>query len=483
MYPQVREESDICGMERIKLQANFEGAFGDKRIDDRANAILGRLVLGRDSSIQKISGNSAERKAFYRLLDNEKFSEENIEKSIIKRSGELCDGRHVLCIQDTSEINLEAHRGRIKPGSGVGRTAKGGILGFLLHPCLVVDAGQGTALGYSYINVWHRHDDGMNRHERKYKDQAIEEKESFKWIEATAQSRELLSKARLITMIADREADIYDLFGRYTGDDKVKLVVRSNSNRLIGKGGPKIIEHLSAQPVKHRYPITLYGDMSRGIAKRKAELEVKWTEVELSKPHSCNDKSLTRTARVTVIEAKEKGKDGICWRLYTTHEVTTAEQAMQVIEWYTERWYIEQVFRVLKLQGFKIESSQLESGWAIRKLVMLALLAALKVMQMLIAYEEDSEQPLNEVFSDEEQQCLEQVNKTAEGKTDKLCNPYRPKTLKWATWIIARLGGWKGYTSQRKPGPILLHRGLTKFYNLFEGWLLAKNFFKDVGTQ
>ena len=186
---------------------------------------------------------------------------------------------------------------------------------------------------------------------------------------------------------------------------------------------------------------------------------------------------------VTVIEAKEKGEKGLCRRLFTTHEVTTVQDALQIIEWYNQRWYIEQVFRLLKMQGFQIESSQLETGWAIWKLTMLALLAILRIMQMLIAYKDDNEKSIDEAFTKDEQQCLEQLNQKLEGQTDKLSNPHKPVTLKWATWIIARLGRWKGYASQRKPGPIVLHRGFIKFYQLYEGWVLAQNFFKDVGTQ
>jgi hypothetical protein len=46
--------------------------------------------------------------------------------------------------------------------------------------------------------------------------------------------------------------------------------------------------------------------------------------------------------------------------------------------------------------------------------------------------------------------------------------------LAWASWIIGRLGGWKGYVSQRLPGVITLHEGMTRFYALYQGWLLAK---------
>ena len=167
----------------------------------------------------------------------------------------------------------------------------------------------------------------------------------------------------------------------------------------------------------------------------------------------------------------------------TTHPVTNSEQAMQIIEWYKQRWYIEQIHRLLKTEGFRIESSQLEQGWAIRKLTLLAMMATLRILQMMLAYEDDNEQPIDEVFDKEQQQCLQIMNEQLEGETEKLKNPSKTNTLKWATWIIARLGGWKGYTSQRKPGPIVLQKGLAKFYHMYEGWLMYKKFSKDVSTQ
>jgi hypothetical protein len=34
----------------------------------------------------------------------------------------------------------------------------------------------------------------------------------------------------------------------------------------------------------------------------------------------------------------------------------------------------------------------------------------------------------------------------------------------------SRIGGWKGYASQRPPGMTTLKFGLTKFYNIYEEW-------------
>ncbi|MDZ7994611.1 MAG: hypothetical protein RMX69_20640 [Nostoc sp. EspVER01] len=76
-------------------------------------------------------------------------------------------------------------------------------------------------------------------------------------------------------------------------------------------------------------------------------------------------------------------------------------------------------------------------------------------------------------FCLEQQQCLSGIQSSVEGDTKKLQNPYPRGCLPWANWIIARLGGWSGYTSGRPPGmPTLVH-GLRQFESIFLGWKLA----------
>lgn len=155
--------------------------------------------------------------------------------------------------------------------------------------------------------------------------------------------------------------------------------------------------------------------------------------------------------------------------------------ALQIVEWYKARWYIEQLFRLLKSKGFQIENTELENGAAIRKLCIMMLMAILKIMQMRLAYSdvEGEGQPIKEVFTATEIECLKKVNKKLQGKTIKQCNNYDPNRTKWATWIIARLGGWKAYNSQGPPGIIILKKGLERFTFILEGYLLTK----DMGTQ
>lgn len=467
--------------ELIDSFPDFRGSFGDKRIDRRAAAALKKLTMGRSSSLRQVTETEAEQKSFYRLFNNGSFSEQGIEASIIKRCGSLSTGRHVLCIQDTTEFNLTSHYRRVKSESGLGKTTKEGILGFMLHSSLVIDSTLGSVLGYSSIKPWDRDEEGPDRHERDYKQQPIQEKESYKWIASACQSKEFLSQARMLTIIADRESDIYDLLGSVP-DNKTHVLIRSSTDRRI-EGGKKMTDYLNGLPEMHRYDLEVRGDIRTNITKRTASIGLKWGKVNILKPESCHDKGLPASKEIFVVEAKERKKKGsIYWRILTTHAVASSEEAMQIIKWYKQRWHIEQIHRLLKTEGFRIESSQLEQGWAIRKLTLLAMMATLRILQMMLAYEDDHEQPIDEVFDKKEQQCLQMMNSKLEGDTEKLKNPTRRNTLKWATWIIARLGGWKGYQSQRKPGPIVLQKGLAKFYNMYEGWTMYEMFSKDVST-
>src|SRR5919106_1327065 len=57
-------------------------------------------------------------------------------------------------------------------------------------------------------------------------------------------------------------------------------------------------------------------------------------------------------------------------------------------------------------------------------------------------------------------------------RTEKQRNPHPKDTLAWAAWIIARLGGWDGYSSSKPPGPVTFKHGLDYFHGIAMGWRL-----------
>ena len=71
-------------VELINSFPDFKGSFGDKRIDRKASEVLQKLTSGRNSSLRQVTESDAEQKSFYRLFNNENFSEQAIEQSIVK---------------------------------------------------------------------------------------------------------------------------------------------------------------------------------------------------------------------------------------------------------------------------------------------------------------------------------------------------------------------------------------------------------------
>jgi hypothetical protein len=95
-------------------------------------------------------------------------------------------------------------------------------------------------------------------------------------------------------------------------------------------------------------------------------------------------------------------------------------------------------------------------------------------MQLTMAREGLNDRPATDCFNAAEIELLYSIGPAQEGKTAKQKNPHAPSSLAWGSWIIARLGGWKGYASERKPGPLTMLHGLQAFANILTGWALAR---------
>lgn len=380
-------------------------------------------------------------------------------------------GRHVLAIQDTTEINYQAHARRV---SGLGTVGNGTDVGFFLHPVLVVDAQERACFGLAHLHLWQRRQGKAEN----YRALPVEAKESHRWISAIEAGRERLAAAAKITVVADREADIFEMWSRLP-NERTELLIRASRDRaLCTDTGMMLFEWIGRQPVQGRYRVTLPKVAGKRSA-HEAVLQVRFASVTIKKPRHCSDPAAPEKLTLSIIEVIEEaetvvaGEAPIHWRLLTTHPVTTLAQARQCIDWYCQRWHIEQMFRILKRQGLDVESSWLETGERLEKMVILASAAAVRTLQLTLAREGQTQRPASDAFTSDEIELLHHVQPTLEGKTEQQKNPHPLNTLAWAAWIIARLGGWKGYASERPPGPITMLHGLQAFSGIQQGWQLA----------
>ncbi len=422
---------------------------------------LQRMVERSTVRLRQLSCHRADEVRFGRFLHNDRVSLEALNQGAGERVARLAQGcRHVLAIQDTTELNFQRHAGRTH---GLGPVGNGTDQGLFLHPLLAVAADGGRCLGLAWAKLWVRR--GKITTARRQRPMAA--KEAQRWQDGITAAETVLAGAELVTVVSDREADIYESWAR-PRPARLHLLARAAQNRSLTDGD-------SLFPACDRLAVAcgfeLQVPRQPGRPARRAKMEVRFGKVELRCPHWLRQSRLRGplpdSVTVHVVDVRECGprsgtEPPLHWRLLTTHVVDTAEDALQIIEWYRQRWNIEQLFWTLKRQGLDIEASQVETADGLIKLAFLATLAATRIMQLVHARDGATPIPAEEVFAADEIDALSLQQPALEGRTAKQKNPHPGGSLAWASWIIARLGGWKGYASESPPGPITMRHGLTR---------------------
>lgn len=411
------------------------------------------------------AGKRAEIVRYGRFLDNRKVTVGSLIEGWGRQTAVAAGGRHVLAIHDTSEINFRTspeHR------RGLGEIAKGNSYGVLLHAMLAVDAQSGDSLGLVAGEIWTRQGRQVVPHDKR----AAHERESRRWLSTALAAKQVLSAGSLVTVIGDRESDIYSAWAQFP-EGKFHLLSRSMQDRTL-VGGGTLDATVAALPIADRRSLDLAERAGRPA--RRAELEMRFGEVTLKRPHRCGP-NLPPGVRLRVVEVSEPnppaGQEPLRWCLLTTHQVQSPADAWQIVDWYKQRWAIEQLFRVLKRQGLRLEDSQVEAADRLLKLTAIATHAAALIMQLVQARDGQRVRPAAIAFTAGQIAALHAVEADQYApRTAKQQNPHPKDSLAWAAWIIARLGGWDGYSSSKPPGPITFRHGLEYFHGIAKGWTL-----------
>jgi hypothetical protein len=459
----------------------YVGGFGDDRLKRNGAELLSKMIEQKSVCLRRLGGGRAGEMRFGRWLSNPKVTHQEIAREGCKKTGQLAVGLHVLALHDTSELNFQAHVGRT---AGLGKVGNGKDLGLFIHPMLVIDAVSRACLGLAHQQSWIR-----SKTAGDYSKLPIEKKESYRWLQVAQAGKKCLKQAAMVTIIADRESDMYEAWDRIP-DSKTHMLTRICRDRRLANG-EKLYGWLEQQAVKACYVLDakarpakksyVPGSLSKGKrSAHQAHMEVRYGEVEIVRPPKCRDKLTRESIKLWVVEVIEQAEsvidneDAIHWRLFTTHQISSVEEALQQVDWYCERWQIEQLFRIHKKQGLNIESSQIEEADRLMKLANVATQAAAATLQLTMARDGNTDRPATDVFNADDILFMEALQPTLEGKTVKQKNPHLPGNLAWAAWMIARLGGWNGYASEAKPGPVTMLRGQQRFAAMAQGWKLAR---------
>lgn len=429
--------------------------------------VLERMVARVSAGMRRLADTRAEKVAFTRLFRNRHVSKQEIIRTAAARTAEAAAGRHVLLIEDSSEINYAAKTSRKR---GLGRVGNGKDVGLFVHPALAVDAADGSVLGLAAATIWRR----QGKKADDYQALPIEDKESYKWIAAAKAARQALTDTPLATVIGDREADIYEVFARLP-DERTHVLIRAVRDRALSKQG-RLFGAIAKMPEAGRIAFELRARPGRPA--RTVELAVRFAEVTLRQPRLGADRRDPCELTLNMVEVREieppSPKEAVIWRLLTTHTVKTLTDACQIVDLYRSRWSVEQLFRTMKSQAIDLEESLIADGDALERLAAAALIVATRVMQLVHGRGAAGQAfKAARLFSPIEITVLQALITRLEGKTQKQKNPHPVHTLAWAAWCIARLGGWNGYAKERPPGPVTFSNGLKRFHAIAEGFALA----------
>ncbi len=131
----------------------------------------------------------------------------------------------------------------------------------------------------------------------------------------------------MVTIIADRESDIYEEWARLP-DGYTHLLTRAAQDRCLADGS-KLFTTLPEFAEAHRFELELPARPGKRKA-RQAHLAVR-----LRRPKSCANRSAPCEIELHAIEAREidppRREHPILWRLLTTHSVDSVKQALTVI--------------------------------------------------------------------------------------------------------------------------------------------------------
>ncbi len=424
------------------------------------------MVLRETVCLRRLAGgNHSEEIRYGRFLGNDAVTVERVIESWSSRTRLAVPGRHVLALQDTSEIKFPTTPDNRRD---LGKIKKGNCWGVLLHPMLGVDAERGSCLGLVGGQVWTRGEEELAPHAKR----PLSQKESRRWIETAEAAKPVLARADMVTFIGDRESDLYMMWARVP-DDRFHVLSRVMHDHALTSGGTlrnavQDVSFLDTQTIELRE--------RADRPARKAKLGIRFGQTTIRRPANLREGGLPEGVRLQWVEVVETaapaGMEPLHWLLLTTHAVSSPAQAWQIVAWYKQRWLIEQFFRVMKTQGLKIEDSQLQSAPRLEKLVAIAAKAAAIVMQLVQARHGKDDQPASLVFTPHEIETLAALLARFKGKTRLQSNPHTKNSLAWAAWIIAKLGGWNGYASSKPPGPITFYNGLAYFRACADGWAL-----------
>ena len=370
----------------------------------------------------------------------------------------------VLIAQDTTSFNYSGH----KATSGLGYIGTDGrSRGIMAHTALVLRE-DGLPLGIIGQKLWVRKDEDRGK-KHKRKELAIEDKESYKWVEGLQWSQERLpEQIKEIWVIGDRESDVYG----YMATDR-----RPNVNLLVRATQPRIIEaEISGEKKRGRLtdlvkqiPITARKqiELERSNRTTTVNISVSSSNIRLLPPARQSEGSPLEMSVIYAVEEGPEKKDKIEWILLCFKRDLSPSDSLKILDYYTHRWKVERLHYALKTGVYNVEKLQFDDAETLMNALAFYSVIAWRTLFLAYYARLEPKSPYNEIIDDDDKEVLEAYT---EGKIE---------TVLEAVMAIGKLGGFLGGSKRYPyPGIKVLWIGIVKLIAMKQGWLMAKAHYK-----
>lgn len=419
--------------------------LGDQRRNRRFIQMVNTFVKNPGCSVPHSMKRWYDVKATYGFWQSKHVSTpamiDVLSKSTLQRAKECSV---VLSVQDTTNVNFASD------AEDLGYLDHGKGLGLMCHNNLCISA-QGNPIGLIDVYTWARPHEQMGIKKTRAK-RPIEDKESYRWIASKQKAESLLCDhvPQLVT-IADREADLYELFCDPRPANS-HLLIRAAHNRKTDTGY-RLKELLNAEQVSHTKSLKI--QRKTGKKYRIANFSIKHGSYTLKPPAKKDTLADIKLQAILVQELRpEEGKKPIEWMLLSTLPIENNTDLQTYVQWYAYRWLIERYHYVLK-SGCGVEDLQLQSAKQLEKALITFSLVAFKLLWLTYESRLNPHSPSDMILEEEEWKvlCMSEHRKIKDSN---------PPKLKEAVRLIAMMGGFIGRKSDGDPGVKTLWQGMNR---------------------
>jgi hypothetical protein len=430
----------------------------DKREAKSVARMADQLLAHPESSFSGSVGTGL-RKAAWRI-----FSKEEVDLSCghYQQTALRCQ-QHTLVLvsQDTTDLSFPGHTATQGLGDLGGGGGKGVNPGLSLHTAMALTPG-GLPLGVVGQKLWAPLAKGREQYHYKY---ALEEKESYCWVEALQWAGHYLSKAEKVLILSDRDSDFYE-YMKAERAGNVELLLRVHHlTRMVYFEGRK--QYVDAIRFSASTQAEVFLAKTKDRKERIATLEVSWGKIICPAPKQKKGEAVV----LWVVKAEElappAGEAPLKWVLLTSMPVEEASTALSMVDYYRMRWIIERWHYVLK-QGLQVERLQFDCYQRLSNAIALVSIVAWQLLCLKYLAAENPEAAAEEVLEPLQVEVLQRQQGV------------KGLTLKQALIAIAALAGFVPSKKQPLPGEKTIWKGWFIFDKLCEGYKLALQ--KSYGT-